>query len=152
VNLRRRITLLLSGALLFPTALPATAADQPRLEFSGGRWWDGEKFVLKNFYSVNGILTSAHPAHVDSVLDLTGKFVVPPYADAHVHNLNEDGSIAEDRGVDLADGVFLSDGYEASFLALDSNPVDRLESMKRISFRFKQGSQIQVPPGVSDTK
>jgi imidazolonepropionase-like amidohydrolase len=46
----------------------------------------------------------------------------------------------------------LSVGYEASFLALDSNPVDKLENIKRISFRFKHGNQIQVPPAAGDTK
>lgn len=33
----------------------------------------------------------------------------------------------------------LREGYEASFLALESNPVEDLKSVRRIKFRFKQG-------------
>ena len=85
----------------------ASAFGQPTaLELSGGYWFDGHGFVAKTFYSVDGMLTSARPGHVDSVLDLTGKFVIPPFADAHVHNLNEEGSIDDDIATDLTDGVF----------------------------------------------
>jgi hypothetical protein len=86
-------------------AKPADSA-QAITELSGGKWFDGRQFVPKKFYSVGGILTSNRPSHVDSAVDLTGKFVVPPFADAHVHNLNEDSSIDEDVRTDLADGVF----------------------------------------------
>ena len=95
------------GCLTAVSLLPkSTLAQSTILEFSNGKWFDGQGFVLKTFYSVNGILTSVRPSHVDSLVDLKGKFVVPPFADAHVHNLNEDDSIAEDTRADLADGVF----------------------------------------------
>lgn len=86
----------------------AKSADAARaiIELSGGNWFDGRGFAPKTFYSVDGILTSNRPGHVDSAVDLTGKFVVPPFADAHVHNLNEDSSIDEDVRTDLAEGVF----------------------------------------------
>jgi hypothetical protein len=87
------------------TAKQADAAPTT-IELSGGKWFDGHEFVPKTFYSVGGSLTSNRPGHVDSAVDLTGKFVVPPFADAHVHNLNEDSSIDEDVRTDLADGVF----------------------------------------------
>jgi hypothetical protein len=86
----------------------AKSADvaQASVELSGGKWFDGREFVPKTFYSLDGILTSNRPGHVGSAVDLTGKFVIPPFADAHVHNLNEDSSIDEDVRTDLADGVF----------------------------------------------
>ena len=37
----------------------------------------------------------------------------------------------------------LRDGYEASFLALNGNPLDDLGNMRRIRFRFKQGVLLQ---------
>jgi hypothetical protein len=76
------------------------------IELSGGKWFDGREFVPKTFYSVGGRLISNRPRHVDSVMELTAKFVVPPFADAHVHNLNENSSIDEDVKADLVDGVF----------------------------------------------
>lgn len=38
----------------------------------------------------------------------------------------------------------LQDGYEASFLALDGNPIEDFSSISKISFRFKQGHVIQL--------
>ena len=37
----------------------------------------------------------------------------------------------------------LSEGYEASFLALRGNPLDDLENVRKIQFRFKQGVPLQ---------
>lgn len=38
----------------------------------------------------------------------------------------------------------LQDGYEASFLALEGNPLEDFSSISKISFRFKQGRIIQL--------
>lgn len=57
-------------------------------EFANGNWFDGQKFVRRTFYSVTGRLTSKRPARVDRVFDLSGKFVVPPFGEAHNHNLD----------------------------------------------------------------
>ncbi len=39
---------------------------------------------------------------------------------------------------------YLQDGYEASFLALDGNPLEDFPNISKISFRFKQGRIIQL--------
>ena len=57
-------------------------------EFANGNWFDGQKFVRRTFYSVAGVLSTKRPAHVDRVFDLSGKYVVPPFGEAHNHNLN----------------------------------------------------------------
>ena len=47
----------------------------------------------------------------------------------------------------------LADGYEASLLALDANPLDDLGALRRVSLRVKQGHVLQlapVLPGVAD--
>ncbi len=56
-------------------------------EFVNGRWFDGQKFIPKNFYTVGARLTSKKPSRIDSVIDLTGKYVVPPFGEAHNHNV-----------------------------------------------------------------
>jgi hypothetical protein len=38
----------------------------------------------------------------------------------------------------------LQDGYEASFLALEGNPLEDFSNISKISFRFKQGRVIQL--------
>jgi len=57
-------------------------------EFANGSWFDGQKFVQKTFYSVAGVLSSKRPARIDRVFDLSGKYVVPPFGEAHNHNLD----------------------------------------------------------------
>jgi imidazolonepropionase-like amidohydrolase len=37
----------------------------------------------------------------------------------------------------------LREGYEASFLALDGNPIEDWQSVRRIKIRFKQGFVVE---------
>jgi hypothetical protein len=39
---------------------------------------------------------------------------------------------------------FLREGYEASFLALEGNPLDDWRNIRRIKLRFKQGVEVQL--------
>jgi imidazolonepropionase-like amidohydrolase len=36
------------------------------------------------------------------------------------------------------------EGYEARFLVLDENPIDRFEAVTRINMRFKEGHPLQT--------
>jgi hypothetical protein len=45
---------------------------------------------------------------------------------------------------------FLRDGYEASFLVLDGNPLAAFKQIKNIRLRFKQGYFIEVPKITGD--
>jgi hypothetical protein len=56
-------------------------------EFINGQWFDGQAFRSKGFYSVGGILTAKKRSKIDSVIDLAGKYVIPPFGEAHNHNL-----------------------------------------------------------------
>ena len=37
---------------------------------------------------------------------------------------------------------FLREGYEASFLALEGNPLENWQNVRRIKVRFKQGVEM----------
>jgi hypothetical protein len=39
---------------------------------------------------------------------------------------------------------FLQEGYEASFLAVEGNPLENFANISKISFRFKQGQMIRL--------
>ena len=67
--------------------LPAKNSSTRNYEFTNGRWFDGKAFTTRAFYSVGGLLTSRKPARVDSVIDLKGGYVVPPFGEAHNHNV-----------------------------------------------------------------
>jgi len=69
-------------------ALAFVLAQQPAtLELSRGLWFDGRSFTPTTWYAVDGKLTHERPAQVDRVLDLEGGFVVPPFGEAHNHNV-----------------------------------------------------------------
>jgi hypothetical protein len=59
----------------------SSAGDRRTYALRHGKWFDGTAFVDHEFYSVGGILSGTHPAHVDSTLDLTGRYIVPPYSE-----------------------------------------------------------------------
>jgi hypothetical protein len=77
-------------------------------EFTNGNWFEGQKFVVKKFYSVGGVLTTRKPARVDRVIDLAGKYVVPPFGEAHNHNLDwsSEAQFAPLKRMYLEGGVF----------------------------------------------
>ena len=62
-------------------------------EFVNGYWFDGQKFGDKRFYSVGGVLVSKKPDRRTSRIDLTGKFVIPPFGEAHNHNVEHSDRI-----------------------------------------------------------
>jgi hypothetical protein len=57
------------------------------IAFTNGLWFDGKSFQRKTGYSIRGVLSFRRPAHVDSTVDLAGGFVVPPFGEAHNHNV-----------------------------------------------------------------
>jgi hypothetical protein len=56
-------------------------------KFIHGRWFDGKSFQPQTFYSVNGILTKKKPRGEFETIDLANQFVLPPFAEAHNHNI-----------------------------------------------------------------
>src|SRR5215467_9757506 len=85
--------------------VPAAAHDY---EFDNGNWFDGQKFVQQTFYSVAGVLSTKRPAHIDRAFDLNGKYVVPPFGEAHNHNLDwsSDERFAHVNKMYLDAGIF----------------------------------------------
>ena len=75
-------------------------------ELRGGQWWDGRRFRAQTWYVEGGLLQRQRPARLDTVVDLRGQWVVPPFAEAHNHML--DGLYGLDAMIAkyLADGVY----------------------------------------------
>ena len=67
-------------------AAPA-APPQKAIAFINGLWFNGVAFERKTAYSVNGRLTFRPVPRVDQTVDLRGGFVVPPFGEAHNHNV-----------------------------------------------------------------
>jgi len=90
------------------TAIKATSGQSllKSYEFVNGRWFDGQNFKNKRFYSIGGVLSSKKPARINSVIDLSGKYVIPPFGEAHNHNIEYSERIDEVIRKYLQEGIF----------------------------------------------
>lgn len=75
-------------------------------ELVNGRWFDGREFQDATFYTIDGRLTKTKPAVVDERIDLKGGFVVPPFGEAHNHNVEGPWNLDAVVARYLHDGVF----------------------------------------------
>lgn len=75
------------------------------IEFRNGHWFDGNGFAARTVYVDGPALRFDRPARIDSIVDLEGHFVVPPFGEAHNHNVE---SSRADRVIAryLAEGIF----------------------------------------------
>lgn len=86
---------------------PATWPESSKpYAFVNGRWFDGKGFVSATWYSEQGRLTRTAPKGLVETVDLSGLFLVPPFGEAHNHNV--EGSWNLETVIDryLRDGVF----------------------------------------------
>jgi hypothetical protein len=100
-----------AGVMAQGGAPPATGAPAPaprNIALVHGQWFTGRSFEARTVYSVGGRFTSRMPARVDTTVDLAGTWVVPPFGEAHNHNV--DGVVEARTRAALAryvaDGVF----------------------------------------------
>jgi imidazolonepropionase-like amidohydrolase len=92
--------------LVLAATVPARA--EPPMRFENGLWFDGQGFQARTFSVADGRLSSANDPKA-RVIDLRGGYVVPPFCEAHNHNLAVAGGTAKNReiaDVYLADGIF----------------------------------------------
>jgi len=104
-----------------------------RYEFINGQWFDGQQFRPDRFYASGGLLTRNKPATIDEVVDLAGGFVVPPFGEAHNHNVEGLWNLDETVSRYLRDGVFYV-----------KNPNSIREFTSQIAGRINQPWSIDV--------
>lgn len=90
-----------------------TTLPKPVLALENGRWFDGTGFVRGTWYSVDGKLTRKRPRHIDARIDLRQRYVLPPLADAHNHNLQNAWAAPKFADDYVQRGIF----YSAQFAA-----------------------------------
>ena len=102
------VAVVLAGHLIAGCLAGVRARDQrePRAyALLNGRWLASDRFEPRTMYVVGNIFRTAAPARIDSTIDLTGGYVVPPYAEAHNHWLEPKLAPAYNEKY-LLDGVF----------------------------------------------
>jgi imidazolonepropionase-like amidohydrolase len=103
-------------------------ASRKSYRFVDAQWFDGKNFQRQTFYAVDGVLTKRRPSEIDETIDLAGGFVIPPFAEAHNHNLGS--AIYLNREFTrqmieryLAAGVF--------YVKIPANPADHAALLRR---------------------
>ncbi|ULA60086.1 MAG: hypothetical protein LZF60_210002 [Nitrospira sp.] len=74
--------------------------------FVNGQWFDGEGFQPDTWYSVQGRLTKNPPPGPVQTVDLSGLYMVPPFGEAHNHNVEGPWNVEAVAQRYLQDGVF----------------------------------------------
>lgn len=87
-----------------PNAAPVLP--KATLAMIGGYWFDGTRFVPETWYSIEGKFTRERPAQIDVTIDLRGRFALPPLAEAHNHNLQNQWSARQMADDYLRRGIF----------------------------------------------
>ena len=142
---RRRsgvLVLALLGAACATQGVGSLPSGAHGVEYRGGRWFDGTRFTPRTMYEVGGVLRVARPAVVDSVIDLSGGYVVPPFADAHQHLV--DPRIQQTIDAFLRDGIYyVKDQGNAPF---GRRPIDPLLN-RPTGFDYISANQGWTSPG-----
>lgn len=77
------------------------------IKLVNGKWFNGSTFESKTVWVKNGILNFANEnTENDTIIDLKGKYVIPPFGEAHNHNLESDYKLNERINAYLNNGVF----------------------------------------------
>jgi imidazolonepropionase-like amidohydrolase len=112
--IRRTNVPLLTSLLVLLSILVSLSPDKAQSAASqnvalvNGKWFNGKSFETRTLYAVKGRFTAKQPARVDRTLDLSGTWIVPPFGEAHNHNI---GTGIQNRDTEavrkyLTDGVF----------------------------------------------
>ncbi len=93
-------------------------------EFVNGSWFNGQSFEEKTLYVAEGRLSLHNPGQIDSTIDLKNQYVIPPFGEAHNHNLESAWMLEQRINNYLMDGVF--------YVKMQSSIKKRVESVKNV--------------------
>jgi hypothetical protein len=97
---------LMKHTVVFLLGLAVAAAQEPEtIAWRNGAWFDGTGFRRVAVYSIGDRLTLKNPPKVDRTVDLTGKFLVGAFGEAHNHNIPSDNTDRTIRTY-LEQGIF----------------------------------------------
>ena len=115
------LLLFVSGAQAQPR--PFVASAPLNLMLKNAQWFDGAGFKRGTLYVVDGRFTATKPKLVNRSMDLKNQFLVPPLAEAHNYNLQNDWGAEHFANRYIADGV-----YYAAMLCADPAAVDPIRA------------------------
>ena len=106
MHLKILLILLLEGTVAFSQNKAPLQLSSKTYELKNGQWFDGNDFKKADWYSINGILSNIRPPRIDSTIDLNNGFVIPPFGEAHNHNIAYSDQFSELSAKYLNRGIF----------------------------------------------
>ncbi len=94
---------LIGGFLLLFFVCPLFAQN---LVIRNAQWFDGEQFQTSDLYIIDGYFSKDQPGQIDKSLDLSGKYIVPPFGEAHTHNLCSEYGVSSMIDQYIEEGIF----------------------------------------------
>lgn len=113
--------------------LSCNSKDHYAIKFNNGQWFNGQGFESKSIYSVNGVFQDHYDGEPDSIIELYKGYVVPPFGDAHTHNLADPGSVDAQRQKYLQEGIF--------YIQVLTNYASKADSLRE---RFSTPQSIDI--------
>lgn len=71
-----------------PQALAFCEAGDQTVAYTGARWFTGNGFQSSDVFVTHEQISFHRPAQVNRVIDIHNMYVVPPYGEAHNHNID----------------------------------------------------------------
>ncbi len=99
-------TLLPLLAFVFISQLALAQTATKNYEFRNGNWFNGTAFTTGTWYSNRGLLTRKAPVKIDSIIDLSDRWIVPPFGDAFSSGIADNPSAANTLKTYFDEGVF----------------------------------------------
>jgi imidazolonepropionase-like amidohydrolase len=98
---------LLTLSALTTVSRAQTRPQAPRItRYDNARWWNGESFDTGSRFVQNGRFVTRTNLVADTIIDLDGRFVIPPLGDAHMHGFDNAAQVPALAQRYLTDGVF----------------------------------------------
>lgn len=94
------------SAIIILTFTSCIHSDSHNVAYENGQWFDGNTFIEQSLFSIDGVFTDRRPSRIDTTYNLSGKFIIPPFGDAHTHELGSKESLEEMLPRFVEDGIF----------------------------------------------
>lgn len=122
-----------------PDATAEAPGPADACRYVGGMWWDGETFVERDAVHVEGGTFVESPSEpTDCEVDLSGRWIVPPYGDAHRHDLADPAALEDQVAVYLERGVFYAMEQDP-IVAVGPDVRSRVNRPESVDVAYTQG-------------
>ncbi|MBT8234879.1 MAG: hypothetical protein KJO04_01695, partial [Bacteroidia bacterium] len=108
------------------------------IAYENGHWFNGQEFERKTHYSIDGVFYENMTGKPDSILDLKQGFVIPPFGDAHTHNLADPSKIDSLEKKYVQDGIYYVQVL-TNYASKADSIRDRFSSPETIDVKYANG-------------